>query len=93
MSFSHRDVTVYKAPSMPEDSQSNFVSSRDLQKARRMAQRSRILPACANCEAAKAKCSKARPCRRCVRNGDEASCMAQELSPEPEVSVHPRHFK
>ncbi len=52
----------------------NHVSTRDLQKARRAAQRRRLAPACNRCEVAKAKCSESRPCRRCIRIGAEASC-------------------
>ena len=41
------------------------VSSKDLQKARRMAKRIRASVACARCKSAKSKCSDFRPCKHC----------------------------
>ena len=47
--------------------QQNTVSTRDLQRIRRMAQRTRTRPLCQECKSAKAKCSDYRPCSRCKR--------------------------
>ena len=45
------------------------MSSKDIQKARRMAKRIRASVACARCKAAKSKCSDFRPCKHCLNFG------------------------
>ena len=45
------------------------VSSKDIQKARRMAKRTRSSIACASCKTAKSKCSDYRPCKHCFHLG------------------------
>ena len=42
------------------------VSSKDIQKARQNAKRSRTAVACSRCKAGKTKCSEFRPCKQCV---------------------------
>jgi hypothetical protein len=49
-----------------------MVSSKDIQKARRMALRKRAASACEACKTAKSKCNDFRPCSRCIRNDDES---------------------
>ena len=52
------------------------VSSKQIQKARQMAKRSRTAVACARCKTAKSKCSDYRPCNQCVNSNsrcEEAS--------------------
>ena len=44
------------------------VSSKDIQAARRMAQRNRAVLACARCKTAKTRCSDYRPCKRCLNS-------------------------
>ena len=47
----------------------DLVSSRDLQRVRRMARRSRTLNSCTSCKTARTKCNDFRPCSRCRRLG------------------------
>ena len=44
------------------------VSSKEIQKARRLAKRTRSAVACARCKASKVKCNDYRPCKQCVEN-------------------------
>ena len=48
----------------------NEVSSKDIQRARRIALRTRSSAACAKCRETKTKCNDYRPCARCKRNGE-----------------------
>ena len=50
------------------------VSSKDIQKARQSAKRSRASLACASCKIAKTKCSDYRPCKRCSRSDKKFAC-------------------
>ena len=63
------------------------VSSKDIQKARRMAKRIRTSVACARCKAAKSKCSECRPCKRCLFQG--SVCQDADQSSEDKASQHP----
>ena len=49
------------------------VSSKDIQKARKNAQRSRTAVACFRCKVGKVKCSDYRPCKNCASYGRECS--------------------
>ena len=44
------------------------VSSKEIQKARRLAKRTRSAVACARCKVSKVKCNDYRPCKQCVEN-------------------------
>ena len=44
------------------------VSSKEIQKARRLAKRTRSAVACARCKASKVKCNDYRPCKQCLEN-------------------------
>jgi hypothetical protein len=52
-----------------------------LQRARRMAQRSRAATACLPCKASKAKCSDYRPCARCKKADGLEICTDQQTTP------------
>ena len=54
------------------------VSSRDLQKARKMARRIRASVSCRTCRTAKSKCSDYRPCSRCRRLNSDCYEQGQE---------------
>lgn len=59
-----------------------MLSSKDIQKARRMALRKRTATACKSCKSAKSKCNDFRPCARCIRNDDDKSCASSsEINP------------
>ena len=49
------------------------VSSKQIQKARQMAKRSRTAVACVRCKAAKSKCSDYRPCKQCVNSNSRCA--------------------
>ena len=49
------------------------VSSKEIQKARQMAKRSRTAVACVRCKAAKSKCSDYRPCKQCVNSNSRCA--------------------
>jgi hypothetical protein len=51
------------------------MSGDPLQRARRMAQRTRAAIACPPCKASKAKCSDYRPCARCKKAGGDEICL------------------
>ncbi len=51
-----------------------MVSSKDIQKARRVASRSRAALACTPCRLAKLKCNDYRPCKRCKQSNQATSC-------------------
>jgi hypothetical protein len=51
------------------------VSSKEIQKARKNAQRIRTAVACSRCKAGKIKCTDYRPCKNCARHGRECSNM------------------
>jgi hypothetical protein len=53
-----------------------------LQRARRMAQRSRSATACMFCKVRKAKCSDYRPCARCTKNGGNKFCLDAQPVPQ-----------
>jgi hypothetical protein len=57
-----------------------MVSSKDIQKARRMALRKRAASACESCKVAKSKCNDFRPCSRCIRNDDESCAPLRQQS-------------
>ena len=50
-----------------------------LQRARRMAQRSRAAAACLPCKASKTRCNDYRPCARCKKAGIPQQCMDPQL--------------
>ena len=54
-----------------------FVSSDDLQKARRNAKRSRAFAACVSCKSARTQCSDYRPCKRCAGFRKRGDCVDQ----------------
>ena len=54
-----------------------FVSTDDLQKARRNAKRSRAFASCVSCKSARAQCSDYRPCKRCAGFGKGGDCVDQ----------------
>ena len=54
----------------------NGVSSKDLQKARRIAKRNRTAVSCLRCKKSKVKCSDYRPCPRCVDANDAERCIS-----------------
>jgi hypothetical protein len=49
-------------------------SSKDIQKARQSAKRTRAAIACARCKVGKLKCSDYRPCKRCLDSNNGESC-------------------
>ena len=57
-----------------------MVSSKDIQKARRMAVRTRKIAACNRCKLSKTKCSIFRPCHRCVRSHQEPFCSQEQFT-------------
>jgi hypothetical protein len=58
-----------------------------LQRARRMAQRSRAASACLSCKASKARCSDYRPCARCKKAGGTGVCTDPQKE-QPKVSLN-----
>ena len=54
-----------------------FVSTDDLQKARRNAKRSRAFAACVSCKSARTQCSDYRPCKRCAGFRKGGDCVDQ----------------
>jgi hypothetical protein len=54
------------------------VTSKDIQRARRAALRTRSSIACAQCREAKTKCNDYRPCSRCKHNGDADNCRSDQ---------------
>ena len=54
---------------------SSCISGKDLQKARRNAERKRASVACARCKAGKIKCSDYRPCKKCKHSNLAADCV------------------
>ena len=64
------------------------VSSRDMQRARKMAQRSRTLSACEACKTAKTRCNDFRPCCRC-RRLRIPSCLVQTADNAPHFESQP----
>ena len=52
-------------------------SSKDLQKVRRNAKRSRVVAACVPCKSARTRCSDYRPCKRCSDSGKGGNCVDQ----------------
>ena len=57
----------------------NEVSSKDIQRARRIALRTRSSAACAKCRETKTKCNDYRPCARCKRNGETCEPVNAEV--------------
>ena len=57
----------------------NEVSSKDIQRARRIALRTRSSAACAKCRETKTKCNDYRPCARCKRNGEACDPVNAEV--------------
>ena len=72
------------------------VSFKALQKARRMAKRSRAAIACARCKDAKMRCSDSRPCKRCIKS--RTSCVEKRAktnvatSPEQSIRAEPVNY-
>jgi hypothetical protein len=58
-----------------------------LQRARRMAQRSRAAAACLPCKAGKARCNDYRPCARCKKAGINGLCVDPQ-SKQPGASLN-----
>jgi hypothetical protein len=56
------------------------ISTKDLQKARRNAERKRASVACARCKAGKTKCSDYRPCKKCKSSNVADGCVTGEIS-------------
>ena len=54
-----------------------FVSTNDLQTARRNAKRKRAFAACVSCKSAKTQCSDYRPCKRCTDSRKAGDCVDQ----------------
>ena len=54
------------------------VSSKDIQKARRSAMKTRAAAACLRCKSAKSKCNVTRPCDRCTKRGHGISCREEK---------------
>ena len=52
----------------------NGVSSKDIQKARQNAKRTRAYVACGRCKTSKVACSNYRPCKRCAGSGNSRMC-------------------
>ena len=65
------------------------VSSKQIQKARQMAKRSRTAVACARCKAAKIKCSDYRPCKQCV-NFNSPCTEVNDPKPASNTSILPQ---
>ena len=65
------------------------VSSKQIQKARQMAKRSRTAVACVRCKAAKSKCSDYRPCKQCV-NSNSCCTEASESKSASNTSILPQ---
>ena len=57
----------------------SFVSSDDIQRARRIALRGRSALACIPCKDAKSKCNDYRPCARCKKLSQEPHCIDSVL--------------
>ena len=66
------------------------VSSKQIQKARQMAKRSRTAVACVRCKAAKSKCSDYRPCKQCV-NSNSRCTEASESKSVSNTSILPQN--
>ena len=60
---------------MGKETQNFGVSSRDIQKARQNAKRTRSNKACARCKASKIKCSDYRPCKNCAYSNNRNGCL------------------
>jgi hypothetical protein len=56
------------------------ISSKDLLKARRNAERKRTSVACARCKAGKVKCSDYRPCKHCKYSNKTSTCVDEAIS-------------
>jgi hypothetical protein len=69
------------------------VSSRDLQKARRIAKRRRASVACNRCKAAKTKCSDYRPCKQCSMSKAAQSCVQRSPIQSNSPSEMPPVFR
>ena len=66
------------------------ISTKDLQKARRNAERKRASIACARCKAGKTKCSDYRPCKKCKYSNMASGCTPQSADSRvsSDVSAH-----
>jgi hypothetical protein len=58
----------------------DLVTSRELQRVRRIAKRSRALNSCVQCKAARAKCNDCRPCTRCRAKSLDCADAEREVS-------------
>ena len=65
------------------------VFSKQIQKARQMAKRSRTAVACVRCKAAKSKCSDYRPCKQCL-NSNSRCTEASESKSASNTSILPQ---
>jgi hypothetical protein len=63
------------------------ISTKDLQKARRNAERKRASVACARCKAGKTKCSDYRPCKKCKNSNVMRECVDGDLSIRPSTET------
>ena len=62
------------------------VSSKEIQKARRLAKRTRSAVACARCKASKVKCNDYRPCKQCFENLNSCDNGPFQYSTKQEVT-------